>query len=557
MARMIAIDLGAYAVKVSVFQGSAQADELELEVSQRVPQDGTEPPNLADRLAALDLLLRAHAEVLQSAHLTALAWPSHQSSTHVIQLPFSDDEQIEQTLSFAVEAEVPFDLEDMVLGWRHGDVEGQVLASLVPRDALRAALEGLDARGLDPRRVLLDGDVLAAYAREPDRVIAVIDVGHEHTTVVVARDGKALVHRSVSVAGRTFVRTVQQALGCSWGEAEALLRGVEEDDGPAIDDEDTQATPMFTDEGPQTEATDPAFGRMPAKAREALDGAIGLLLAEVRTTLVQAEDELALEVEHVVLTGGASRLPELSGYLRQDLGVDVFPAVDVDGVPVKPSFAVSRALARRVTGDAPGMATELRRGEFAYRGGMDNARSVLVYGATLEAAFLLAMLAAFIYQYVQITNEQAEVDDRIVAEVANAAPEAASGLQASMAVTLLADLLYDAQTEADFLGSDADAPPTVDVLYRISQAFPPHPDVRVDVDILEVNPAAILIQGKTEGFAQVDLIGQSLTESGQFAGVEATARDRDTKGKLSFTVNINRQNIDDVGDTDVPFDEEG
>ena len=83
MARLIAIDLGAHAVKVSVFQGTTSPEDLEMEVSHPVPQDGTELPGIADRLAVLDVLLREHSDWSGTSHLTGVAWPADLSTTQL------------------------------------------------------------------------------------------------------------------------------------------------------------------------------------------------------------------------------------------------------------------------------------------------------------------------------------------------------------------------------------------------------------------------------------------------------------------------------------------
>ncbi|MCB9680366.1 MAG: rod shape-determining protein [Alphaproteobacteria bacterium] len=559
MARLIAIDLGAWAVKVSVFQGSAEAENLEGEYLRRVPQDGTERPTMADRLATLDLMLRDHPEWSAEAHLTAVTWPSERASVHRVMLPFATDDQIGQTLPFAVEAEVPFELDDMVLGWRKGDDVGEIHVTLVRHDDLERFIDGLAERDMDPRRVYTDGDVLAAYGRFGDSVTAVVDVGHEHTTIVVCRGGKALAYRSASVAGRWFTRVIQEALGCSWVEAEALKHGASDDVSlSAADDEDTAPLPEGDDEPSVTaEATDPAFGTLPGKAKLALEGAIGLLLAEVRATLVTFEDELGVEIDEVVLCGGGANVPDLDTFLHQDLGVLVRRADDPTGGPVRAAFAVSRALAHHVTGESEGP-VDLRIDDLAYHGGMDTPRAILTYGGATLAFFLLAVVALSSWQYYDLSQQRAAVDTRIATTVTAVAPDLPAGLDGSGYVSALADLVYDAQQEAEFLGDVGAAPPTVDMLYTLSRAFPPHPDVIVDLNELEINPASIRIQGITENFAEVDQIGQSLEDAGVFGGVVATPKDRDSKGRLNFTVDIDREaSGDEVGDTDEPTGEEG
>lgn len=542
MARLIAIDLGSYAVKIAVYGGGTKEHELEGELSQRVPQDGASAPSMADRLASLDLLLRQHPE-WREAHLTEVAWSSERTSVRRLKLPFTDAAQIAQTLPFAIEAEVPFDLDDMLLAWRAAGEPGEVLAIVTPEAAASDLIEGLDDRGLDPRRLVPDGELLARYAPYADAVTAIIDVGHTHTVVTLARGGRAIWFRSVDVAGRTFTRAIQSALQCAWFEAEAIKHAEPEgQDGRGGDDEDSATRPTIRAEEPTDTAV---HGRMPAKAREALSGAVGLLLAEVRSTLVQAEDELQVEVEEIVLTGGGSRLPELRRWLAEDLGLPVRdPSLSlVPAVPVE--FAVAHALAADLATPGDEGRLDLRVGDLAYKGGFGARASLLRYGGAFLGSFLAAVFTIFVLQYQQLAAERDMVEGRLREVVTAAGTELPEEIDTTKAVTMLAEVVGQLEEESKFLGDEGGPPPLVNELFKISKAFPPHPDVKVNVDRMEVTPGSILLSGVTEGYAQVDRIAESLTNSGFYNRVEKSTENRDNKGNLQFTVNIDRTSEDD------------
>src|SRR5262245_30890655 len=110
MPRIVALDLGAHAVKVSVYQSTGRKLTCEGRFSQAVPQDGTAAPVLAVRLAALDALIAEHRGWASGSNEVVLAWSSAYASTRVVDLPFTDKAQVERTLPFTVEGEVPFDL---------------------------------------------------------------------------------------------------------------------------------------------------------------------------------------------------------------------------------------------------------------------------------------------------------------------------------------------------------------------------------------------------------------------------------------------------------------
>ncbi len=249
MPRLIAIDMGSHAVKISTWRGSGRQYVLEERHVQPVPQDG-DLPELEHRLAALDALLAdLPALRAQGADQVVMALPSSEASFRRVAMPFTDRKQIEDTLEFAVENDVPFDLEDMAVGWRVAEVtdQTQVMTVVARRDRVSEWIEALAERELDPAAVHVDGDVFGpwgAMAAEPmpldvldaelaadtdevptDRstspLVAVVDVGHTHTIVSVVRDGTVQICRSINVGGHTFTQAIRTALSCTWAEAEA------------------------------------------------------------------------------------------------------------------------------------------------------------------------------------------------------------------------------------------------------------------------------------------------------------------------------------------------
>jgi hypothetical protein len=535
MARLISIDLGAYAVKVAVSTGGAQGHALEDEVVRRVAQDGTELPSLGDRLATLDMILRDHPE-WRDAHLTEVSWSSARTSVRRLKLPFTEAAQIAQTLPFAIESEVPFDLDEMLLAWRAAGEPGEVLAVVTPRGPVQDLLAALESRSLDPRRLVPDGELLARYAQYADTVTAIVDIGHAHTMVTVARGGQAVWFRSLDVAGRSFTRAVQVALDCTWAEAEALKHG-------ELDLEESQTQPAVN----QAEVSDRRRA-MPEQATAALSGIAGLLLAEVRSTLVQAEDELGLEIEELVLAGGGSRLPDLARWLSEDLGLTSKAPTLAGGERIVGEMAVARALLADLAEVGEPARLDLRTGDFAFQGAFDTPSLLFRYGGTFLGTFLVAVITLFVLQYRQLGLEQDLVDARIREVAVASGVELPDDIDSTKTVTLLAELVTQMDEEAKFLPEPGRAPPTVHEVFKISKAFPPHPDVTVNVDRLEITSGSIYITGTTENFSQVDDITNGLKNAGHYNNVTSEPGNKDAKGKLQFTVSIDRSAEDDEGE---------
>ncbi len=554
MPRLIALDVGSHAIKVSSYRISGRQVALEERHHQPVPQDGA-PPALENRLAAVEAMLDDVPSLRPSgSDVLVMAYPSSLAAFHRVGMPFTDAAQIERTLPFAVENEVPFDLDDMVLGWRISEQVGQtqVMAVLTRHDQLSQWLAALAEKGVDPAAVHVDTDLYGPWgaieprwlgdgddARAVSPLVAVLDVGHAHTTVSVVRNGVVQMARSINVAGWSFTRAIQEALQCSWHEAEQYKHGslsVE-----AAPDEDT------VDLQPDEEVTDPGkrrhsgYALLPPAARERLDGAIGLLLAELRSTLIQAEDTLGGEVAEVRITGGSARIDELWDYLAQDLGVAIRRATDPAGDPSPGPFALSTALARASVPGNAANPVDLRVGDLAFRGGTNLVRSALAYGLSGAVFFSFAATLMFVYQYWTLASEQSAAEAAVQEIVARALPDVPESTYDTLdkAKAAMAGFTEDATQRAAVLGEGDGIPPTIDALHHLTKAFPPHPDVTVEVSDLTIIPGtSITFNAETADYASSAKIEDTLRADARFSQATKGQETKMSDGRIKFPITI-------------------
>nr|MBA2320360.1 pilus assembly protein PilM [Deltaproteobacteria bacterium] len=359
----------------------------------------------------------------------------------------------------------------------------------------------------------------------PGIVVAVVDVGHVHTTVSVVRGGQVEWTRSVNVGGYSFTRAIQNALSCSWVEAEARKHG--------------QPLPIDGDELTLEPLSDTSRGSgyrtLPAPAREAMDGAIGLLLAEVRTTLVQSEDALGVGVDEVRLVGGSSRIIELRGYLQENLGVSVTPP----GLDVPPAFALSHALAHHAVGQTAAPAIDLRIGTLAWRGRTDWVRAGLTYGLGGLAVFTVAAVAVFLFRYVSLSRELATTDEQIRTIITTSFPDLGMTefKDNATAVAIMASETEDAIRRADVLSNEG-PPPTIEAFHALTLAFPPAESVTVEVSELVIARDQIAFVAETDGYASSAAVEESIQKVERFSGATKGDETKTGSGRVRFPITI-------------------
>ncbi|WP_029145166.1 type IV pilus assembly protein PilM [Microbacterium luticocti] len=223
-----------------------------------------------------------------------------------VTLPTPTGPRRRSALRFAVEGQVPIDLDDAILDFlplRDVTVKGEpheegLLVATV-RSSLESTVTAMERAGRYVDAIDFSGFALRRLLPAPQRgAQAIINVGAATTTVVISAGQAPQFARIVASGGDDATRSIERALGISFAEAEAdkKARGLR---GGAVSTRDVEAETVL---------------------RENVAG----LIDSIRNTLnfwTHAHPELP--VSSAVLTGGGSRLNGLAAVLNRALGVPV------------------------------------------------------------------------------------------------------------------------------------------------------------------------------------------------------------------------------------------
>lgn len=391
MARVLGLDLGSHRIKGVVvetaYRGGAVVKSV---ITAPVPQDGER----LDRLrAGLAKLLEQGALQVDSV---VAALPGTGLATHPISLPFSDPKKIESTLSFEVESQLPYDLDDAVFDHQtsQADEKGaQLLVGVAKKTEVRPLLELLKETKLDPRVVTHAGlvyqNVLATLPVtlvDPGAAIAVLDLGHERCSLAIGRPGAAVEYaRTFAGGGWSLTKALSNEFKVSLADAEAW----KEEHG-AVGSEVV---------GPEAERAAGAFMR-----------ALQPVLRDLRSTIKAYVARTRNPVGLVLLCGGTAQLKGLAEQLASDLTVptrllDV--PNDIGGI----ANAQPWALALRGTAtSAKAPRFNLRRGEFGFKSDFDFAGDKIGQLAAFAAILFVLMIASGIVRNSVLTRREKQVD---------------------------------------------------------------------------------------------------------------------------------------------------
>jgi general secretion pathway protein L len=298
IAECVGLDLGQTAIKAVRFRrrltGRESVEYFHLPLPFGKPET-TEPARLAGHLRNF---LWQHGLYGSGDIVTAL--PCQDLFIRTLSFPFRDAAKLEQVVPFEVENLIPMALDEVAMGSvvlpPKTVVEGiqkpkgaDVLITAAPKDKVAEHLKFLASADLKPAAIGVDGMALYSvtkFLQEEGAPVpgdlAIIDVGATKTTLCLIHEGRPAALRTVLWGGNHLTHALAVRYACSFAEAERRKR---------------------------------------AMAVQEVDAWLEPLLKELRVSLHAYEGSTHQRLSHCWVSGGGSKLRELSGHVAHELGL--------------------------------------------------------------------------------------------------------------------------------------------------------------------------------------------------------------------------------------------
>jgi len=228
------------------------------------------------------------------------ALPCQDVFVRTLSFPFRDASKLAQVVPFEMENLIPMPLEDVTVGSvllpARESQEGvakatgsDVLVTAAPKAKLAEHLRFMASADLTPSAITIDGMALfsvSQFLKEEGAQVpgdmAIIDVGASKTTLCLVHDGRPVLLRTVLWGGNQLTLALAVRHACSFAEAERRKR---------------------------------------ATAVQEVDAWLEPVLKELRVSLHAYEGAVHQRLTHCWVSGGGSKLKELSGYMAHQLGL--------------------------------------------------------------------------------------------------------------------------------------------------------------------------------------------------------------------------------------------
>ncbi|MBL9019472.1 MAG: pilus assembly protein PilM [Myxococcales bacterium] len=542
---MFAVDLGAWSVKLAVASPGLRGATL-LHIVERLVPPGDQPAETRAKAVLAALIDELHLRE-DSGYIGVYG---DQVFTQVLEFGFKNlrRAELDKAVGGELEGVVPVDLEDMVYtfepipapaapaegavapeagrGRVAPPVEGmRVLTYAMRKDRAEHLIDLGKSCGFDPRGILpCAGAAVRLVERTPsvaqartDGAVAVIDIGHERTDVVVVAGGKAVFSRSIARAGKHVTEAIAKFWKLPWQDAERAKHS----------------------DGFVASHAEPATSDQWARIHSVTVGELQPFTRDVRQTLAACRAKTGYAPIAALLVGGGARLRGIASYVAEQIGIPVWrPSGDdltalagpriggnVAQLPID-SAAMTVGMAYDAAGGRPQF--DLRSGALAVKMDLGFLRAKAVpLGAAMLAIAAFAAGAAYADLY-RLRKAKGVLEQRLATESA--------------------DVLGEAKSADDVLavngpGGGPNFSPlpkmsAYDILLEVSNHVPPKDKITLDIDQVQIDDQKVDLQGTTKTDGGIDMFVTELRKVECFKEVNRGPTDVQSDGSRRFKLTI-------------------
>jgi Tfp pilus assembly PilM family ATPase len=542
--RTFAVDLGAWSVKLAIASSGIRGATL-LDVVERMVPMGDEP--LEDRIK--QALVALIEEMRLRDETGYLGVYGDQVFTQVLEFGFKHlrRSELDKAVGGELEGVVPVDLEDMVYCFEQ--IPSAPLTGPVPADALRGRVappaEGMrvltyamrrdraehiialgQQAGFTPRGLLACGGaasklvshVPSLMKARTDGPVAVIDIGHERTDVVVVHQNKAVFSRSIARAGKQVTEKVAAHWQMPWSTAEQAKHS----------------------DGFIASAGEPATSEAWDRISRVLSPELTLFARDIRQTLVACRARTGFSPIAALLVGGGARLRGMASFLSEQLGIPAWrltqddvaalagPRIGAEQAASLPidSAAMTIGMAYDAAGGRPQF--DLRSGDLAMKVDLSFLRAKAVsLGVAVLAIAAFAAGSAFADLY-RLRKAQTTLATRLANETQElyGTTKTASEVLSSTGVSGTAAL------------SPLPKMTAYDILLEINAHLPPKDKITLDIDKLDIDDQKVDMSGTAKTGEEIDLLVSELKKITCFKEIQRGATETGEGGVKKFKLTI-------------------
>lgn len=233
---VIGLDIGSRFIKAVQINESKKGYALERFGIVPIPAEVVVDGSIIDAPRVVEAIKQLIEESRINAKDTVLSVSGH-SSVIVKRITLTEmtEEELEESIKYEAEQYVPFDIEDVnldfqILGPGEQEDQMEIVIVAVKKEKIDEYVTTVHEAGLKP--IIVDADVFTLenvyeinYPIEPDRNIALVNIGASSINMNILQNGVSIFTRDSAVGTNLQTEALQREFALSFEDAERLKSG--------------------------------------------------------------------------------------------------------------------------------------------------------------------------------------------------------------------------------------------------------------------------------------------------------------------------------------------
>ena len=298
------LDIGTTAIRLVQLQGSGSVRALAKYAYVPIDSKTAVSDAATDRQRIIDTLQDLLAQANVTTRNVVVGIPAQRVFTTITDFDRLNQAELGKSIRYQADGLIPTPLNESTLDWAQiGDSptdnnKVEVLLSSVSNEYVEGRLDLLESIGLnvlafEPDSMALTRAMLAPDATTPQLVL---DVGHLSSDLVISMNGAPRLIRSIATGSEAITKSAMQSLNIDQNQATQFINkfGLSKD-------------------------------KLEGQIYHAIIGTVDILMNEIEKSIkfFQTRYGETQKVERIIVTGGASTLPEFPLYIANKFGISV------------------------------------------------------------------------------------------------------------------------------------------------------------------------------------------------------------------------------------------
>jgi len=311
--KTVGVDLGSGYIKVAVMDHGKEIPQIEKIAMRPIEGDAIVDGEIVEPGLVVEALSSLFEEEGITERNVVAGVGGRDVIIKLIRMDRMDESQAREVIRWEAEQHVPFQIENVQLDFEITDPDGEglqmtVLLVAAKKEVVETRVALMQEAGLAPRIVDADAFALhnaleANYPAAMEGLTALINVGHDTTTVIVLDDGIPVLTRDLSFGTRRLAQDLESEHSMTPEEARGVLRGGD-------------SNLLFKD-------------FLAERSQEVVRGL-------ERAAAFLDTHEVGIGIGRLYLAGGGVRIPGLAESLADRLGVETRITSAIESIQIKP-----------------------------------------------------------------------------------------------------------------------------------------------------------------------------------------------------------------------------